>query len=292
MRFAIVALLLVACSTDDNVAGPPDGSHEHDAGRDAGQDASAPDAVIIHEPSGLPCDVAGVLARECTVCHSQPIEGGAPVSLLTLADLTSIVPGTSITMAAYALERMMDQSMPTPPSTPATSAEIAIMQSWINAGMPAGTSACTPASPYDGAPTCTSTTMWTSGNQSSPLMHPGTACIGCHASTTPVPSPVLTMAGTVYRTVREPDDCNGVTPSATDPITVTVLDFDNRMISATVNAAGNFFSTDPIRPPIQYAIVTRGSQSRVMASGQASADCNSCHTEAGVLGAPGRIVAP
>jgi len=40
------------------------------------------------------------------------------------------------------------------------------------------------------------------------------------------------------------------------------------------------------------ARVVRGDQERVMLSPQMDGDCNSCHTENGANGAPGRIVAP
>jgi hypothetical protein len=187
----------------------------------------------------------------------------------------------------------MAGSMPPPPATPATPAEITTMQHWITMGMPASTAVCPAATVYDGTSRCTSGATWTNGNDSSPEMHPGLACIGCHTTYVPnPPDPVGTMAGTVYRTVHEPNDCNGVAATAADPITITVLDIDGHMVSAVANGVGNFFTADPIHLPIQWATVTYQGRTRAMASPQPSADCNSCHTEGGILGAPGRIVVP
>src|SRR5438445_547285 len=60
--------------------------------------------------------------------------------------------------------------------------------------------------------TCSSTTYWDTTAAASELMHPGKTCIGCHAATG---GPSYTIAGTVYPTMHEPDDCNGVDGTVT-----------------------------------------------------------------------------
>ncbi|HSY23238.1 MAG TPA: hypothetical protein VK841_14025 [Polyangiaceae bacterium] len=54
---------------------------------------------------------------------------------------------------------------------------------------------------------------------------------------------------------------------------------------------GNFYSTGSIATPFD-AKVLNGSKERDMVAAQTSGDCNSCHTEQGANGAPGRIMPP
>jgi hypothetical protein len=58
-----------------------------------------------------------------------------------------------------------------------------------------------------------------------------------------------------------------------------------------VNSVGNFYSTGSIATPFD-AKVLNGSKERDMVAAQTSGDCNSCHTEQGANGAPGRIMPP
>jgi hypothetical protein len=300
MRSAILTCLalLAGCNVaDTHLAGPPDGSmRPPDVGPDvgapdAGIDVGAPDATLIHQTSGLPCDVAEVFGQHCTLCHTDPPQGFAPRPFLTRDELVQpLASDPSMTYADLAVQRMTSHVMPPAPWPPVDASEIAIVQSWITAGMPAGTCAM-PTSPYDGPTTCTTGMHWTGGDTSSELMHPGQACIACHAGLTPAHTPLETFAGTVYPSIHEPTDCNGAS-GATDPITVTVLDHDGTMVTATANAVGNFSSTTPIVLPIQWATVTYQGRTRAMAAPAASADCNGCHTVGGSNGTPGRILLP
>lgn len=133
---------------------------------------------------------------------------------------------------------------------------------------------------------CSSEEQWTRGNRESPLMHPGGACIGCHSRGE---GPSFSLAGTVYPTAHEPDDCNGVEGANDVHIVITDANGDTLMLS--VNAAGNFFSSTRIALPFHAKVVTLG-QERAMAAAQMTGDCNSCHTESGQNGAPGRIMLP
>ena len=60
---------------------------------------------------------------------------------------------------------------------------------------------------------CTSNTYWTFGTEGSSRMHPGDTCVGCHAQAGGE-APLLTAAGTVYPTLHEPTDCNGIAGGA------------------------------------------------------------------------------
>ena len=238
----------------------------------------------------MPCDVATILGDSCTACHSNPPLAGVPMPLTSYADLTAPSKSNpSISFAEASLARMQDAQSPMPPTGLLPASDIAAFQAWISAGMPQGTCGA----PQDAGPPplapllCSSGTNWTQGNHESPLMHPGGECINCH--TTSNEGPAFHIAGTVYPSVREPDDCNGA-PN----ITVEVTDAQNKTITLTTNAAGNFFyETNQGSFVAPYsAKVIAGGKERVMKQSVPSGDCNSCHTQDGKSGAPGRIYAP
>jgi hypothetical protein len=101
---------------------------------------------------------------------------------------------------------------------------------------------------------------------------------------------LYTIAGTVYNTPHEPNDCQSNATSR-GTTTVAVHDAAGRTITMTANAVGNFFSTSAVTFPIT-AVVSRNGLQRAMTVGQTSANCNMCHTQTGANGAPGRILAP
>lgn len=138
--------------------------------------------------------------------------------------------------------------------------------------------ACGPTEPDE----CLSGSAWTGGNEESPLMNPGEACIACHQAEDE--GPEYTFAGTVYEGLDEPNDCNGLSGA-----TVEVIDADGASFTATTNSAGNFFlnASDLVFPVT--ATVTDGTRTATMVTAQASGDCNTCHSAAGSDGAPGRI---
>lgn len=276
-----------ACSEDDarGLAGPPRDSGTGTGGNDSGGGTGA---------SGLPCDVAAVLANEqCTVCHGSTPAGGAPMSLVTYENLTApslTVPSES--MLARSIARMQDTVSPMPPSLmpTATAADIATLQAWLDAGTPRGT-CMEPTDPFGGPTVCTSGTYWRRGDEGSELMHPGMACIQCHARGEGPDFP-MTIGGTVYPTGHEPNDCNGSSESSTGgTITVEVRGADGSVQTLRPDEAGNFLSYTSIALPITASVHYQG-RTRAMIGAQPSADCNSCHDERGNTGAPGRILLP
>ncbi len=235
------------------------------------------------QDSGLPCPIAQLLQAHCQQCHRSP-PVTAPMPLVTYSDL--VAPSQSDPTRSYAqvaLARMQDPVRPMPPAPlPLVSAsEIASMQSWISAGMPQGscstaTDGGTPLpNPYDTPTVCTSGTYWTSGTGS--LMHPGWACGSCHT---------FQIAGTVYPTAHEPNDCNGAQTGS-----VVITDARGVSVSLTPNAAGNFLYAGGLTLPIRAKVVSSRGE-RAMAATQSTGNCNSCHTVAGANGAPGRIMLP
>jgi hypothetical protein len=290
--FAAIACGTSSSSTDDADAGVGD---DGSIVLDPSTANTPPGAAGTGLATGLPCDVQAVLENRCLACHS----GTSPPPLLTYDDLMK--PSTvdpAKTLAQLALERMKSTTspMPPPPAVPPDAEEIAAFEAWVNAGTPKG-AACTTPPPIgdagadggaDAGPlTCTSGKTWTKGDDGSELMHPGAACNACHQVQG---GPNLRVAGTVYPTLHEPNDCNGA--ATPPPIVVTVTDSKNRTFDMPVNAAGNFLrDKGGLKPPYR-AKVTSGGKTRAMVGTVTSGDCNSCHTPTGLNGAPGRIQAP
>ena len=245
----------------------------------------------------LPCDVQTLLAARCESCHGSTTAGGAPRSLVTYADLTKPDPANAaMTEAQVSLGRMQSTPAPMPPSpaSAATAAEIATLQNWINAGYPSGSCAVDAGTsapdPLQAAPTCTSNTTWTKQTTGSASMEPGQACITCHAATGG-DAPTFVVAGTLYPTWHEPDNCDGVN-GTTAGAKIVVTGQNGGSLTITPNAAGNFYSLASLTPPYQAKVVNGSGVERAMVSSTGSGDCNSCHTQTGTNGAPGRIVVP
>jgi hypothetical protein len=143
------------------------------------------------------------------------------------------------------------------------------------------------------APTvCTSGSMWTSGNLGSSNMNPGQACVTCHK--TQKPSRAYYFMGTAYPTAHEQTNCNAAPPSG---IVVEIIDANgNTALTLPVRSpSGNFFSTSTsagIALPYRARIRNAQGATLEMTTPQMNGDCNSCHTEQGANGAPGRIVWP
>jgi hypothetical protein len=132
---------------------------------------------------------------------------------------------------------------------------------------------------------CMSDSWWNRGNSGSPLMRPGGDCIGCHQDMGE--GPRYTVAGTVYRELDEPDDCDGAMN-----VVVEIVDAKGDVWTQTVNSAGNFFMKDSA---MVFPVTTRvieGDLERVMVAPIQTGNCASCHTADGTDGAPGRVIAP
>jgi hypothetical protein len=132
---------------------------------------------------------------------------------------------------------------------------------------------------------CLSGTAWVGGETESPRMHPGGDCLGCHQSLDEADEVVL--GGTVYAGLNEEDDCLGV-----PGVVLQLTDADGEVHEITSNSAGNFVLTETTIPtPFSVKLLYEGRE-RIMGAMQTSLSCNSCHTQTGANGAPGRILAP
>ena len=241
----------------------------------------------------MPCEAANVLAAYCVGCHSAPPTNGAPQALNSLATLQAVSPGyPGQSNGQRAVVRMANTASPMPPNpNPSVpTAEQTAFAGWVSAGMPggscstvvdAGTVAVDPV--FSAAQTCTSNQYWTGGEDSS--MRPGEACIACHSSNE---GPRFTVAGTVYASGHEYDDCDS--PAAKGAV-VVVTDSKGTSASFTANGVGNFSGNASLVFPIT-AVVDFGGKSRAMTTAVPSGDCNSCHTLTGANNAPGRVALP
>jgi hypothetical protein len=274
LLWVLVGLSVISCGNDlayDNGFGG--------AGVDAGIDGGDQPSANL----GLPCDIQTFLADRCQSCHGRTPSNGAPISLVTYADL-AVRTSAGVTVAQRALARIKSAQMPPAPALAVPPAQAAIFEAWITNGALAADCTATPG-PFDGPPVCSSGRTWTGGNRESPLMHPGVACIACHTRSEEE-GPRFRIGGTVYPTGHEPNDCYGATSAV-----VEVTDATGRVITLPVNAAGNFFTSSAIASPIHVAVVANGKR-RSMGASPPTGDCNSCHTQNGANGAPGRIALP
>lgn len=131
--------------------------------------------------------------------------------------------------------------------------------------------------------TCSTGLEWT-GTRGSNFAHPGQDCIGCHTRENCRPS--FTIAGTVNGALHEADDCAGVSG-----VVVEVTGADGAVLRLTTNASGNFFTQQRIALPYRVRLLSDAGTTE-MAGAQTSGQCASCHSAAGLNGAPGRILAP
>ncbi|MFO0661184.1 MAG: hypothetical protein U0165_15335 [Polyangiaceae bacterium] len=131
---------------------------------------------------------------------------------------------------------------------------------------------------------CASTRKWVGDDSGDPGMHPGRDCIGCHNSGGDGPS--FYAAGTVYGADKQADDCLGVAGAV-----IEITDKNGVVHRMSSNDSGNFYTKDAITPPYTAKVIV-GTKERVMGTPQTTGACNSCHTQAGANGAPGRILLP
>jgi len=285
----VAALAWIGCGNDSGVGLYPDSALP-----------APPDAetILPSNGDGLPCEVRAILADHCQTCHGAKPSNGAPFPLVSYQDLTR-KNAAGIVIADRVVARIKSTTSPMPPmpSSPLSATEITAIETWATAGAAANTTDChAMPGPFDGPVVCTSKMTWPNGNHGAPIMHPGMACITCHRNvrddgvSAVVPkddnAPQFRIAGTVYPTGHEPNDCNGAMTG-----TVEVTDASGKITNLMVNTVGNFFTTTAIPFPIHVALVANGKR-RTMVMSPPTGDCNSCHTQDGFNGAPGRITLP
>ena len=122
----------------------------------------------------------------------------------------------------------------------------------------------------------------------------------CHKSGGTASSKAFVVAGTVYKTAHEPDDCNG----GGGTYTISGVDKNGKAWSTKSNSVGNFYLytySASLTPPLSQITVTDSAQkTRKMVAAAPNGQCNACHTLKGAAPfapsfptpAPGRVMAP
>lgn len=134
-------------------------------------------------------------------------------------------------------------------------------------------------------PVCTSNKQ--SNAREGTTMRPGEACVACH--TREDEGPRYSIAGTLYPTGHEPNNCVGSSDDSGSKIVIT--DANGEVYELTPNSVGNFYLNGAIASPYTAKVVSADGE-RLMLSPQTNGDCNTCHSAEGTSGAPGRIVVP
>jgi hypothetical protein len=135
------------------------------------------------------------------------------------------------------------------------------------------------------ASACSSKAVWTDGVLGSPFMTPGRPCIPCHSSADRTP---FTVAGTVYGSLGDPDDCNGIDGTLGGAIGIMDEMGAEIVPRLQINRVGNFFSARILPRAYRVKIIVSGRES-IMRAPVTNGDCNVCHTAKGAQGASGRI---
>lgn len=252
---------------------------------------------VIDDGVLLPCEVEELLATHCRSCHGPNPTSDAPMAMVTRQDLLApgrLDPTKNIAQLSVSRMRSATKPMPPAPGDLVPEADIAAFEAWVLSGAPSGD--CEPVpDPFAGPVTCSSGTFWEDGDDGDSKMFPGRACIDCHTREDDDDAPSFWVAGTLYPTGREPNDCNGTTSTAGYRVQIT--DAVGMVYDLTPNRAGNFYlqrrtSTPFVYPYTAKVISADGSMVRSMNAAQDSGDCNDCHTQDGRSDAPGRVVIP
>jgi hypothetical protein len=199
-----------------------------------------------------------------------------------------------------------------PPSGPPSAATQAVLAQWVAAGMPSEQCDEPVADPFDVDPVCSTAYSWPEGNEGDEQMNPGMACITCHTQmSAEEETPDLIAAGTVFHKAHEPDKCYGVfyegKPAGFEDVEIHV-EITSTQSGVTERLrvdeeSGNFHlrrSAAPERfdPPFTVKVLYDGRERAMPVPITAddlvhgAMDCNSCHTQDGKNGAPGRVVLP
>jgi hypothetical protein len=122
------------------------------------------------------------------------------------------------------------------------------------------------------------------------LRNQGESCESCHRPSGKAPRSLFTVAGTVFR------DAGGEPRETGAPgVAMVLTDAGGRRVELISNPAGNFYSREEVRFPVQVSLRVgpSGAGREGPAGPCAHGDCNRCHVHATPSGgARGRLVMP
>ena len=118
-----------------------------------------------------------------------------------------------------------------------------------------------------------------------PLMRPGQNCLRCHSASGEAKTKPFSFGGTIY---PGPDAsaCAGVAG-----VTVRVTDSKGTVVTVVSNAVGNFWSAQPLEPPLSMEAERDGKVAKMPVTAP-TGGCALCHSYPDAVSANGRITAP
>lgn len=123
------------------------------------------------------------------------------------------------------------------------------------------------------------------GEVTGPLMRAGQNCLRCHSANGVARGAVFSVGGTVYP-AADSDACEGVAG-----VTVHITDSKGKRLALRSNEVGNFWSREPLEPPLMMAVERDGVELQMPVSAPIGG-CALCHSWPNPLSAQGRIRAP
>jgi hypothetical protein len=97
--------------------------------------------------TGVPCDVAGIVSKHCTLCHAASPKFSAPMSLMTVADFQAMSKSTPTTPVYQVVPTRLtatdtNRRMPPVSATMLTAAEMQTFTTWLSGGAKATSPGC------------------------------------------------------------------------------------------------------------------------------------------------------
>ena len=123
------------------------------------------------------------------------------------------------------------------------------------------------------------------GEQTGPTMRPGSNCLRCHVANGQAANEPFSVGGTVYPAHDAPL-CSGVMG-----VTIRVTDSKGKKVSLVTNEVGNFWSTEPLEPPLTMEAEQDGRLAAMPVTAP-TGGCALCHSWPDPVSAIGRIRVP
>ncbi|MEW6431229.1 MAG: hypothetical protein AB1730_06935 [Myxococcota bacterium] len=123
------------------------------------------------------------------------------------------------------------------------------------------------------------------GEATGPLMRPGNNCLRCHAAGGEAARKPFSVGGTVFPS-GDAGLCDGV-----EGVTIRVTDTNGKSVTLVSNAVGNFWSAEPLEPPLSIS-AERDGRVLAMPVTTPTGGCALCHSWPDPVSATGRIRAP
>jgi hypothetical protein len=123
------------------------------------------------------------------------------------------------------------------------------------------------------------------GEKTGPLMRPGANCLRCHVASGEASRKPFSFGGTVFPKA-DSEVCDGVAG-----VTIRATDSTGKVVEAVSNEVGNFWSAEPLTPPLSLEARKDG-RVQTMPGTTPTGGCALCHSWPDAVSALGRIRSP